>query len=884
MQKTIHFGSVCSGIEAASVAWDSLNFKADWLAEIEKFPSQVLAHRFPNTPNLGDMTKLPDMVLNREIPAPDVLVGGTPCFTAGHYVLTKDGYKAIEDIKVGDKVVTHEGRLQKVIRIGSKIAKVGILSAVGQPKGVKCTPEHPFQTVRHEVKYTRNKQGGHNRSESFGEPEWTKAEDSAGLQWCALRQVSDLEYPEFPLSNESEVMYLAGFYLGDGFIRGWSGKNKKSVVFGINPIKMEKLRERVSLHIVETSERTGPRATINNTELSEWLVANFGKGSGDKRIPAWVLSHPNRKDLLNGYLDTDGQLITNGWRANSISYALAYGISDLANTLGFTSSVSKVKTKDKAIIEGREVNQKDYWCVSSYHEASSRKSRIKDNLLLRKINRFSLTGEDEVFNIEVEGDNSYILNGMVVHNCQAFSIAGMRAGLSDPRGALTISYVRLIDAIDQIRSESGQQPGVALWENVPGVLSSSDNAFGTFIGVLAGEDFALEPGVCPNVGKSSKYWRWKKEGQGGKHVPKWPESGCVVGPKRTVVWRTLDAQYFGVAQRRKRVFVVASARDDINPSEILLEFKGMRRDSPPSREPGQDFTHDIAPCLTSSGRGVERCGDTRGQDPVIAVGTDCYNGSITGDIAATMGTSGSSVNAAGPTVMHKPAFTVNRLAWSIRTANTSSNGWGIQKEVTHTLDATQGPAVLMDMPKAFQQNTRDEVRFMNGNGQIAGALAAMHGSKQQNYILEPVWVNGRQTPIHNHGLSGPLDTFGETNVITQVVRDGVFAIHPHCIGRAASSGPQGREYNDTGAGYTMDSTGQSQAVALTDKDIDDSLRVRRLMPVECERLQGFPDTWTLIPVEKGLAKDSPRYKALGNSMAVPVMHWIGNRIRQQIGA
>lgn len=144
--------------------------------------------------------------------------------------------------------------------------------------------------------------------------------------------------------------------------------------------------------------------------------------------------------------------------------------------------------------------------------------------------------------------------------CQAFSVAGLRGGLSDPRGGLTLEFVKIANEIDKKREENGEQPSIIVWENVPGVLSSKDNAFGCFLGALAGEDCELVPS--------------------GK---KWTNAGVVYGPQRTIAWRVLDAQYFGVAQRRKRVFVIASA-GAVDPSEILFEFDGLRRDTPPSRE------------------------------------------------------------------------------------------------------------------------------------------------------------------------------------------------------------------------------------------------------------------------------------------------------------
>lgn len=154
--------------------------------------------------------------------------------------------------------------------------------------------------------------------------------------------------------------------------------------------------------------------------------------------------------------------------------------------------------------------------------------------------------------------------------CQSFSIAGLRKSMGDARGQLTLSYVELLNAIDDIRLDDGKEQCIAVWENVPGCLSTKDNAFGCFLGALAGEDVPLEP-----PGK------------------RWANAGCVYGPQRAIAWRVLDAQYFGVAQRRARVIVVATARKGVNPAEILFEFDGVCRNSPPSREKRQGSPDNV---------------------------------------------------------------------------------------------------------------------------------------------------------------------------------------------------------------------------------------------------------------------------------------------------
>ncbi|EIG8630079.1 Dam family site-specific DNA-(adenine-N6)-methyltransferase [Escherichia coli] len=720
--KELCYGSVCSGIEAASIAWEPLGMRPAWFAEIEPFPSAVLALRWPHVANLGDMKKLAKKVLAGEIESPDVLVGGTPCFTAGHMVLCKNGYKPIENVCPGDYVVSHLGRLQQVKRVGSKIANTGLLNAVGQPLGIRTTNDHPFLAVRWKAQNTR-KNGTYFKRELLSEPEWRAACDMPGYQWCALTNFN-IAFPDIcsRFLSEEQAMYLAGAYVGDGYIRRWRGKSKKAVVFGINCQKLRKFHCRIPENIfsVASEIRGSIKVTLNDTCYANWLNEHFGELSHAKRIPAWVMSHPLRHVFLQGYLDTDGTPSGKaGFRINSVSSALAWGVAGLSQTCGYVSSVSFIEVEPKKVIEDRVVNQRNYYQVTICPQKLSRKSRLAHGMLLRTVKEFKSVGLDTVYNIEVEGDHSYILNGAVVHNCQAFSIAGLRGGLDDERGALTLKYVELANAIDDKRAESFLKPAVIVWENVPGVLSSADNAFGCFLAGLAGEDVPFEPGDRPESGKSNAFWRW--DGKTGCHVPKWPQCGCIYGPQRKVAWRILDAQYFGVAQRRRRVFVVASARTDLDPATVLFEFEGVRRNIAPSRGEGKETTR------YTSNIAIRTCDDTN----IIAMAHGQGGAEIKTDNSA-------------------PTLTCNHEA----------------------------PIVLL------------------GDG-----------------------------------------------------------------------------------------------------------RMRRLTPVECERLQGFPDWHTLIPTEKRkkvnsdelaylrnhypdlseeeaamLAADGPRYKAIGNSMAIPVMRWIGDRI------
>ena len=197
--------------------------------------------------------------------------------------------------------------------------------------------------------------------------------------------------------------------------------------------------------------------------------------------------------------------------------------------------------------------------------------------------------------------------------CQAFSLAGLRRSLDDERGNLSLTFCEIANAIDARREQLQQPPAIVFWENVPGVLSTQDNAFGCFLAGLAGETDALQP-------------------PGGK----WANAGAVFGPQRTIAWRVLDAQYFGVAQRRRRVFVVASARQGFDPTAVLFEWEGMRRDIAPSRKPGQEVAPTIRAGAPNGGAGPgARSGDSKDELIVpVAYGGNRTSGSI--DVAPAL--------------------------------------------------------------------------------------------------------------------------------------------------------------------------------------------------------------------------------------------------------
>ncbi|EDT3961199.1 Dam family site-specific DNA-(adenine-N6)-methyltransferase [Salmonella enterica subsp. enterica serovar Richmond] len=390
--------------------------------------------------------------------------------------------------------------------------------------------------------------------------------------------------------------------------------------------------------------------------------------------------------------------------------------------------------------------------------------------------------------------------------CQAFSIAGLRNGLADKRGQLTLSYVELANAIDDKRRERGEKEAIIVWENVPGVLSSKDNAFGCFLAGLAGESSELQPA-------------------GGK----WTHAGCVSGPERTIAWRVLDAQFFGVAQRRKRVFVVASARKGFDPAEVLFEFESVRRDTPPRREPQTAVTAD-------TGNGAE--GGSHWDNPANPHPTLNQSNNIGG------------IGASNQEIFAQRGAGIVSAYRMTAFGEYSGDGTASTVKARDYKDATDLAVTYSDISRTL--------------------LSKSNSSMAED--LDTYAIHGTQDPDTNHELAHTLGrNHGQENAIIT---------EPYTIAiRGREEGSTVEVRNDGTANALLTPNGGRAGMGVG--AVGWGMQVRRLTPVECERLQGFPDNHTLISWRGKDAADCPdgqRYKAIGNSMAVPVMRWIGERI------
>ena len=381
--------------------------------------------------------------------------------------------------------------------------------------------------------------------------------------------------------------------------------------------------------------------------------------------------------------------------------------------------------------------------------------------------------------------------------CQDLSVAGKRKGLNDESGAPTRSglFYRIADLSDAI----GQR--WLLLENVPGLLSSAEGGdFAVVVGTLAGTEVRVP--------------------EGG-----WQTSGFALGPKGLVEWAVLDAQYFGVPQRRRRVFIVRDSGDWRSRPPILLIPESLSGHPAPGREAGQG----IAPSLAARTRG----GGGLGTD------AEC-DGALIPQVAPTLGGCSNGGGANGP----------GRDVDSVESLVCMSSG---QANAEIVRDRSPAITCLHEAPIVAHSLRAD------------GFDASEDGTGRGTPLV-PVTFHPNQTPISSTDVTHALGCGSSGGQASVAV-----AFEPGSIARNA--GP----------------SGESSLAPTLRKDAGDNqpavrfgTMVRRLTPTECERLQGFPDGHTAIPWRGKPASecpDGPRYKALGNSFAVPVVRWIGARIK-----
>jgi len=465
------------------------------------------------------------------------------CFPASTMVLTDRGYVAIEHVRAGDVVLTHRQRWRKVTWTHQIAKPLREIRGHGH-YGLRVSDEHPF--------YARQRHALH-RGYSFDAPAWVPAAQlERGWYWATPMAVPELPIPQLvgsakgtTLPVDARLLWLAGRYVGDGWTRLTPTRAELVIICGKH--EAETLKPRLNmwprtgvrvrdgeLAWCQREVRTAVQFTANSRALVEWLRGNFGHGAGEKTVPAWLLGAPVglARAFLEGYLSADGHAHDDAKgkpmvEATTVSPALAWGLRTLLSTLGVAAAVYRGANRNT--IEGRTVNTRPVYSVRwrCSIEANHAQTFVEDGLRWSPIrDAHGLEGEHEVYNLAVEEDESYVAEGIIVHNCTHFS----RAKGSQPRdqGIRGLAWV-------VIRWAREVAPRVIILENV--------EEFQTWGPLL--EDCRPDPA---HQGETFRDWL-----------------GQLTGLGYTVEFRSIVAADYGAPTTRRRLFLVAR-RDGFTPA------------------------------------------------------------------------------------------------------------------------------------------------------------------------------------------------------------------------------------------------------------------------------------------------------------------------------
>ena len=388
----------------------------------------------------------------------DLIMHGSPCVTADSLILTKGGYKPIIDVQVGDEVLTKSNVWRKVVKkFDNGVHQTCYLDGMGF-ENIHCTLNHKF--------YVREMyRKGHKSIRCFKEPVFKMAKDLTKKDYFGVPVIQD-EKPFY--TNECDFWYMLGMYLGDG----WLSKTSNDIIIACNDTKLEKLKTRLNQEkwkYTYYKERTCYKFRFSNKKIYEFIEKYIGTGSNKKIIPYEILCLPKLQlqNFYDGYLDSDGCIVNGRHQFSSINRNLIYSISLIINKLyKRPTSIYKNKVKNTKEIEGRLVNQKDWYLLRfSPNKKMQDKAFYEDGYVWYPFNKLVMAEKENVYNMEVEEDHSYIVQGCISKNCQDFSLAGKQAGgdkNSGTRSSLMYETIRIVEKL---------KPKYVIWENVKNLLS-----------------------------------------------------------------------------------------------------------------------------------------------------------------------------------------------------------------------------------------------------------------------------------------------------------------------------------------------------------------------------------------------------------------------------
>ena len=447
-KKGLNVLSVFDGISCGQIALGRAGVKVSnyYASEIDKHAIKVTTHNYPNTVQIGDVTKVKAV----DLPKIDLIIGGSPCFVSGTKIITSESLTPIEAVRVGDEVLTHKGLYRKVLRVGGKTSEIYELQSQSGTL-TETTENHPYY-VRKRIKVWNNE----NRSYEFkfNEPEFVRVKDLTKDHYLAT---PILKSAKNPMELTEDECFVIGLYIGDGHTRKDFRKSESrdnhrywQLIISVGEREKDLFSEKVKLkHSLYSHTRSTYRAVFSSKRLVNYVEEQCGCSAHTKHFGKGILDLPTHllKKVIEGYLFADGSFRGNVHRATTVSRSLVESLTlAVAKTFRTTTSVEYTKRPKTTEIQDRVVNQSDTWTVS-FRENHPKQSRswVLGDFIWNPIKKLIKTDKEKlVFNLEVEEDNSYVANNHVVHNCQGFSFSGKQLNFNDPRSRLFFEFVRLL--------------------------------------------------------------------------------------------------------------------------------------------------------------------------------------------------------------------------------------------------------------------------------------------------------------------------------------------------------------------------------------------------------------------------------------------------------
>lgn len=481
-----------------------------------------------DTPNLGDITEV------TELPECDLLTYSFPCIRGDQRVVTGRGAVPIRDVTVGDTVLTHRGRWRRVTA-HAMTGVHGTVRVTTPMNDLVCTRDHMVWTRWNLGNNHHAEEDGHTRRR-FTAPYWAPATSLTSdnyvafpvnttermFEWEGLTQTySDGRvYRRNDLSGMMggpDLWWLCGRYVADGWLRSQGG-----IVIAVGKGKESDVErmDRV-FHVSVSEEATCTKVHIPRRELEMFCDTLFGHGAGDKHIDRRVLDLPRDllRAFLDGYLSGDGHFSEEDgtWSCNSVSEQLVRDLQEvIAKVCHAPARYTFTERPETAFIEGREVRQQDTHTLRWKEEARAQdKMFYEDGVIWVPVRSVESLNPTSVYDISVEEDESFVVEGIAVHNCQSLSISGRQDGMAEGSGtksSLAWEVIRLLRTAET----QGRLPRWLVMENVKGLLSRRNTA-----------EFARLRAELEDMGYTNS-------------------------------WSVLNAMDFGVPQKRERVFMVSS--------------------------------------------------------------------------------------------------------------------------------------------------------------------------------------------------------------------------------------------------------------------------------------------------------------------------------------